>query len=61
VENFAQIHGLGRVVGVGRHDVAHMLPPLLAFGGLGNGLPMRLVLVRDMGKELANRKFLKVK
>ena len=53
MENFAQIHGLGRVVGVGGHYVAHMLPPLLAFGGLGNGLPPRLVLDFRIGEELA--------
>jgi hypothetical protein len=39
MENFAQIHGLGGVVGVGRHDIAHVLPPLLAFGGLGDSFP----------------------
>ena len=41
------------MVGVGRHDVAHMAPPLLAFGGLSNGLPPRLVLDFRKGKELA--------
>jgi len=52
VENFAQIHGLWGVVGVGRHDIAHVLPPLLAYWGLGDGLPLRFVLDFDIGKEL---------
>ena len=40
------------MVGVGRHDISHMLPPLLAYGGLGDGLPLRFVLDLDIGKEL---------
>ena len=55
MEDFAERGGFRRVVGVGGHDIAHMLPPLLAFGGLGNGLAAVFALYRDMGKELANR------
>jgi hypothetical protein len=43
------------MVGVGGHDVAHMLPPILTFRRLGDSLPEGFVLNSDMGKELANR------
>ena len=55
MEDFAERGGFRRVVGVGGHDIAHMLPPLLAYGGLGDSLPEGFVFYRDMGKELANR------
>ena len=40
------------MVRVGGHDVAHMLPPLLAFGGSGDGLPPSLILDLNVTKEL---------
>ena len=53
MEDFAERGGFRRVGGVGGHDIAHMLPPLLAYGGLGDGLPLRFVLDLDIGEELA--------
>jgi len=41
------------MVRIGGHDVPHVLPPFLAFGGLGNGLPAGLVLDLRVGEELA--------
>ena len=55
MEDFAERGGFRRVVGVAGHDIAHVLPPLLAFRRLGDSLPEGFVFYRDMGKELANR------
>ena len=55
MEDFAERGGFRRVVGVAGHDIAHVLPPLLAFRRLGDSLPEGFVLYRDMGKELAYR------
>ncbi len=52
MKNFAQIHGLWGVVGVRRHDITHMVPPLLAFGSLGDGLPLRFILDLRVAKKL---------
>jgi len=57
VENFAQVSRHSGTVWIGGHNIAHVLPPLLALGGLGNSLSPRLVLDRDTGKELANRHY----
>jgi len=40
------------MVRVGGHDVAHMAPPLLAFRGLGDGLPLGFVLDLCIGEQL---------
>ena len=53
MEHFPEGDGLWGVVGVGGHDITHMAPPLLAFGGLGNGLPPRLVLNLRISEQLA--------
>jgi len=52
MKNFAQIHGFWGVIGIRGHDITHMAPPLLAFGGLGDGLPPRLVLDLRVAKKL---------
>ena len=40
------------VIGIGRHDVAHVAPPALAFGHLRDRLPARLVLDLHVTKQL---------
>ena len=42
------------MVGVGGHHIAHMSPPLLAFGGLGDGLPTRFILDLNVTEELVS-------
>ena len=41
------------MVRVGGHNIAHVLPPLLAFGGSGDGMPTSLILDLNVTKELA--------
>ena len=52
MKNFAQISRLRGGVGVGWHHIAHIPPPLLAFGGSGDGLPPSLILDLNVTKEL---------
>jgi hypothetical protein len=53
VEQFAEFEGLRAVVGIGRHDVFHVRPPLLAGRGLRDGVPARFVLDLDVAEQLA--------
>lgn len=53
VEDFPEIGGDGATVRIGGHEVAHVGPPLLADGGLGDGGPARFILNFRVGEELA--------
>jgi hypothetical protein len=52
MENLPKRDGFRAVVGIRGHDVAHVLPPFLADGCLGDGVPARFILNLGVGEKL---------
>jgi hypothetical protein len=54
VKDFFHVVSHGALVGIGRHQRRHRMPPFLADFGCGDGFPMFQVIDLSVGKEIVS-------